>query len=88
MLEIQIDEVEIWESKKENQENTEFQLRISIWVRRDTCGKNSEEQGRGGGYLEKQDQLYSAFDAEGLIVNRLILACQVRWEKFQFSLVG
>lgn len=48
MLEIQIDEVEIWESKKENQENTDFQLRISSWVGRDICGKNSEEQGGGG----------------------------------------
>lgn len=48
MLEIQIDEVEIWESKKVNQANTEFQLRISSWVGRDTCGKNSEEQGSGG----------------------------------------
>lgn len=48
MLEIQIDEVEIWESKKVNQANTEFQLRISSWVGGDACGKNSEEQAVAG----------------------------------------
>ena len=45
MLEIQIDEVEIRESKKENQANTEFLLRISSCVGWDSCEKNSEEQG-------------------------------------------
>lgn len=43
-LEIQIDKVEIWEKKYDNQVSMELQL-SSSWVGRNTCGKTLAEWG-------------------------------------------